>query len=126
MQNFVEFIDNCYLMELESFELLYTWFNKRRESFSIFEKLDRVFTNDQWILHFRDARVENLPIIGSDHGPIVLHLDKKIVDLKAKPFRCEEFWFHALSFIDVVRDSLNTTFIGSNAFQLVKKIQVCR
>ena len=46
--------------------------------------------------------------------------------LKTKPFRCEEFWFHILGFIDVVRDSWNTTFTGSNAFQLVKKIQVLR
>ena len=43
----------------------------------MFEKLDRVLINDQWILDFRDARVENLFIIGSNHGPIGLHLDKK-------------------------------------------------
>ena len=109
-------------MELESFELSYTWFNKRRESSSIFEKLDKVLINDHWIIHFRDARVENLPIIGSDHGPIVLHLDKIIVEMKAKPFMCEEFWFHIPGFIDIVREAWNTTFIGLNAFQLVKKV----
>ena len=64
-------------MELESFGLPYTWFNKRRESSSIFKKLDRVLINDQWIIHFRDARVENLLIIGSDYGSIVFNLDKK-------------------------------------------------
>ena len=30
MQNFAKFIDNCHLMELESFGFPYTWFNKRR------------------------------------------------------------------------------------------------
>ena len=30
MQNFSKFIDNCHLMELESFGLPYTWFNKMR------------------------------------------------------------------------------------------------
>ena len=30
MQNFAKFIDNCHLMELESFGLPYTWFNKMR------------------------------------------------------------------------------------------------
>ena len=29
MQNFAKFIDNCHMMELESFGLPYTWFNKR-------------------------------------------------------------------------------------------------
>ena len=62
-------------MELESFGLPYTWFNKRRGSSSIFEKLDKVLINDQWLLDFRYVRVENL--LGLDHGPIVLHLDKK-------------------------------------------------
>ena len=75
MQNFAEFIDNCHLMEPESFGLPYTWFIKRRESSSFFGKLDSLI-NDQWILYFRDVRVENLPIIGLDHGPIVLHLEK--------------------------------------------------
>ena len=41
--------------------------------------------------YFKDARVENLPIIGSDHGPVVLHLDRRNIDVKSKPFRCEEF-----------------------------------
>ena len=33
--------------------------------------------NGFWVLDLRDARVENLPIIRSDHGPIGLQLDKK-------------------------------------------------
>ena len=49
-----------------------------------------------------------------------------MVEIKAKPFRSEEFWFYIPGFIDVVRDSWNTNFIGSNPFQLVKKIQVFR
>ena len=77
MQNFTDFVNNCHLVELEYFRLLYTWFNKIREYSSIFEKLDRDLTNDQWIIYFRDAGVENLPIIGSNHVPIVLHLDQK-------------------------------------------------
>ena len=125
MQNFANFIDNCHLLELESFGLPYTWFNKRRYFSSIFEKLDRVLINDQWIHSFRDARAENLPIIGSNHRPIVLHLDKRDIWIKAKPFRCE-FWFHISGFIDVVNKAWSTNFIDSNTFQLVKKIQVFR
>ena len=88
--------------------------------------MDRVLINDHWLLVYRDARVENLPIIGSDHGPIVLHLDKRNISLKVKAFRREEFWFHIPEFIDVVKDAWNTHFVGSNAFQLVKKIQAFR
>ena len=91
MHDFVEFIDSCYLLELESFGLPFTWFNKSCDSSSIFEKLGKVLINEQWLYSFKDARVENLPIIGSDHGSIVLHLDKRKFEIKIKPFRCEEF-----------------------------------
>ena len=46
MQNFTDFVDNFQLFDLESIGLPYTWFNKRRNSTSNFENLDRVFIND--------------------------------------------------------------------------------
>ena len=116
MQDFGDFIDNCQLLDLESFGLPYTWFNKRKDLASIFEKLDRVLTNEQWSSFIKDSRVENLPIIGSDHGSIVLHLEKRIWESKARPFRCEEFWFHIPGFSDIVKEAWRFDFAGSNAF----------
>ena len=49
-----------------------------------------------------------------------------MVEIKSRTFRCEEFWFHIPGFIDVVKGSWNTIFVGSNAFQLIKNIQVFR
>ena len=46
MHDFVDFIDSCHLLELQSFGLPFTWFNKRDGSSSIFEKLDRVLINE--------------------------------------------------------------------------------
>ena len=43
--------------------------------------------------------------------------------MKAKPFMCEEFWFHILGFIDIVREAWNTTFIGLNALPTSEKSQ---
>ena len=122
MHDFVEFINSCHLLKLESFGLPFTWFDKRSDSSSIFEKLDRVLIKEQWMYSCKDARVENLPIIGFDHGPIILYLDKRNFEIKTKTFRCEEFWFHILGFSDVVREAWSTHFVGSNAFELVKKI----
>ena len=127
MQDFVDFIDNCQLLDLESFGLPYTWFNKRKDSASIFEKLDRVLIKEQWSSFIKDSRVQNLPIIGSNHGPIVLHLKKIIWESKARPFSCEEFWFHIPGFSDIiVKEAWCFHFVGSIAFQLVKKIQCFR
>ena len=83
--------------------------------------MDRVLINEEWIYSFRDARVENFPIIGSDYGPIMLYLDKKNIDIKTKTFRYEEFFFHIPGFSDVIKEAWNTLFVGSNVFQLVKK-----
>ena len=47
MHMFAEFIDECHQLELESYGLPYTWLNKRSDSSSIFEKLDRVLINYQ-------------------------------------------------------------------------------
>ena len=124
MLDFAEFLYSCHQLELESFGLPFTWFNKRSDSSSIFEKLDRILINEQWIYSCRDSRVENLPIIGSNHGLIVLHLDKRNFEFKSKPFRCEEFWFHIPSYSDVAREAWSTHFVGCNAFQLVKKFNV--
>ena len=123
MQDFGDFIDKYHLLDLESFGLPYTWFNKRKDSASIFEKLDMVLINEQWSSFINDSKVENLLIIGSDHGPIVLHLEKRIWKSKSRPFRCEEFWFYILAFSDIVKEAWSFHFAGSNAFQLVKKIQ---
>ena len=47
IQDFGDFINNCQLLDLESFGLPYTWFNKRKDLASIFKKLDRVLINEQ-------------------------------------------------------------------------------
>lgn len=38
----------------------------------IYERLDRVFANTTWLRYFRRARLRNLPIMGSDHGPMLI------------------------------------------------------
>ena len=41
--------------ELELFGIPFTWFNKMSDSSSIFQKLDRFPTNEQWIYSVKDA-----------------------------------------------------------------------
>lgn len=46
-----------------------TRFKDRTSVDAIFGRLDRVVTNEQWLNLRKDTRVENLLIVGSDHGP---------------------------------------------------------
>ena len=81
MLDFAEFIYSCHQLELESFGLPFTWFNKRSDSSSIFEKLDRILINEQWIYSCRDSRVENLPILGPIMDSLSCILIKEILSL---------------------------------------------
>lgn len=56
---------------------------------AIFEILDRVVANLELLNSFNDAYVENLPIIGSDHGPSLLVTDGSIKSKRFPPFRFE-------------------------------------
>ena len=55
-----------------------------------------------------------------------MHLDKRVIEIKTKLFRCEEFWFQILGFINVVKEEWKSKFVDLNVFQLVRKIQVFR
>lgn len=124
MHDFAEFINNCHLLELGSFGLPFTWFNKRGDTSSIFENLDRGLINQQQIYSFEDARVENLPIIGSDHGSIVLHLDKRDFELNLLAVKNFDSKFPVLALL--LERLGSTCWEGSNVFKLVKKIQCFR
>lgn len=67
-------LSNLWLIPIESKGLPFTWMNKRQGDDFVMEKLDRAFANSEWLDHFPHSVVCNLPIIRSDHGPIVLDL----------------------------------------------------
>lgn len=56
---------------------------------AIFERLNRTVANPPWINFYKDARVENLPLVGSDHGPILLSMSKSLESNRFPPFRFE-------------------------------------
>jgi hypothetical protein len=70
---------------------MYTWCNNQDYPFHIYERLDRVVTNSRWLRLFPFASLNNLPIHGSDHGPICLSLNPRI-HTKKKKFKLEAMW----------------------------------
>jgi exonuclease III len=68
-------ISTLSLMPIEAKGLPYTWMNKRNGDQFVMEKLDRAFGNMAWLDCYPHCLVRNLPIIASDHGPIILDSD---------------------------------------------------
>ncbi|KAM6559100.1 hypothetical protein CsatA_028339 [Cannabis sativa] len=49
----------------------FTWRNKRDNGKLIRERIDRVLVDTDWLTLYPKAGVRNLPIVASDHGPIL-------------------------------------------------------
>ena len=80
--------------------------------------------NDSTLLGMQELKI--FPSLALIMGLLSCTWIKKVIDIKTKPFRCEQFWFQILIFINVVKEAWKLKFVGSNSFQLVKKIQVFR
>ena len=60
------------LAPIESKGLSHTWMNKRKVDHFVMEKLDRAIGSIAWLETNPHYLVKNLPILCSDHGPILL------------------------------------------------------
>ena len=87
------------------------------------EKLDRVFANFDWLETHPACLVTNLPIICSNHGPIILDIDP-CTPFKYRPFRFEWIWTTHPDCPKIVKDAWNTNrSTGSHAYCLTKKLE---
>ena len=66
-----DYVKQCGLFDLGFSGPAYTWTNKRFSSTPIFERVDRCLANAEWCGMFPNTNVYNLPIILSDHAPIL-------------------------------------------------------
>ncbi|KAF4349831.1 hypothetical protein G4B88_026709 [Cannabis sativa] len=66
------FLFKCGGIDLGSVGGIFTWQNSRLAPNRIQKRLDRVIADGDWCTVFSNARVQNYPITGSDHAPILL------------------------------------------------------
>jgi hypothetical protein len=88
MNHFCAHVKSCGLIDLGFNGPAYTWSNKRFSSIPTYERLDRCLANADWCRIFPTASVLHLPMMYSDHTPILLlsvsnrHRPKNPLDLK--------------------------------------------
>jgi hypothetical protein len=84
-------VKTCGLFDLGYNGPAYTWTNKRFSSNPTYERLDRCLGNVEWCSAFPNTVVYHLPMMKSDHAPILAMLNTK-VHKYSRSFKFENWW----------------------------------
>ncbi|GJN40476.1 hypothetical protein PR202_gb29691 [Eleusine coracana subsp. coracana] len=84
-------VKNCGFFDLGYNGSAYTWTNKRFATNSTFQRLDCCLVNAAWCTTFPRTTVFHLPMLYSDHAPILAILHSWTQKTR-KPFRFENWW----------------------------------
>lgn len=66
-----------------------TWSNNGQEDEIIMERLNRAYATPSWLDHHPDTLICNLPIVQSDHAPIILYTNPALQQ-KRLPYQIEK------------------------------------
>ncbi|KAF7841845.1 reverse transcriptase [Senna tora] len=84
----VDSISYLGLIDLPTYGNWFTWTNGRQGDDLVWERIDKTFSNTQWLHLFPETWVEVLPIAASDHSPLVIHVNiaqqKNLTPLSSK------------------------------------------
>ncbi|KAL0015069.1 hypothetical protein SO802_002138 [Lithocarpus litseifolius] len=85
----------------------FTWSNQRQITKLILDRLDRCFANPSWRVQFPKAVVTHLPMVFSDHYPVLLELFKPPPTGLEKPFKFHTMRLHHPQFPEIVKRAWN-------------------
>ncbi|XP_019180199.1 PREDICTED: uncharacterized protein LOC109175391 [Ipomoea nil] len=71
-------------------------------------RLDRALSNLEWRLHFLDARVYHLPIVNSDHAPILISTMLSHKQSGPKEFKYNATWASHPEFPNFIKNNWNS------------------
>lgn len=121
-KDFQNVISQGGLLDLKHQGPAYTWTNRRRNLIELIkERLDRVLATLDWCLRFPRTKVNHLPMVHSDHAPILLNLQGQKVD-KTHSFKYEERWHLEDGYEDLVKTEWNS--ISGNIIEKSKHLSL--
>lgn len=88
---FCSMVKQCGLFDMGFHGPAYTWSNKRTTTNPTYERLDRCLANAAWCRSLPRTAIYHLPILYSDHAPILTILQGTNNNFR-KPFRFENWW----------------------------------
>lgn len=122
---FRNFLSNAGLMDMEFKGCKYTWVSNPRDGRVTREKLDRVLVNWPWRSFFPHASSIALPIISSDHSPIIFHICPK--ERSGVGFKYEAFWDEHPNCVEVVKRGWGEGVASDSAWDtFIEKSKACK
>ncbi|XP_034229350.1 uncharacterized protein LOC117638326 [Prunus dulcis] len=118
LAEFNDFINLCEVISLSATGVPFTWCNGHKDASVIYERLDRVLVNPNWLNLYPNCVLQNLPIIRSDHGPISLSCTTKNKSNNSRSFKFEAMWLSHPDFPRIFNQAWNVGYLG-NASQQV-------
>lgn len=103
----------------------YTWVSNPGDGQDTKQKIDRIIANWDWLSMFPHAIGIALPIINSDHSPLVLKPKPPL--RSGKQFKYEAFWEENEQCREVVADGWNVNFVGTSEWDNIQsKLRNCQ
>lgn len=93
----------------------YTWTNNITNHEAIYERIDKAFCNEAWKCKFPDAALWNLPILLSDHSPLILQLHPTQTQKKARPYRLEAWCLEHEDVKNIIKQEWGSTSVHSSS-----------
>ncbi|XP_074288652.1 uncharacterized protein LOC141613807 [Silene latifolia] len=99
-------VRGCELYELKGCGSFYTWTNKHEAGDKVYSRIDRVFTNEDWLNVFPGSYANFLPEGLFDHCPCLINFEEAVQNRKM-PFKYFNMWASAPNFLETVQNSGN-------------------
>ena len=99
--------------------------NNREDEGFVMERLDRAFASVEWINKYPLYSLKNIPIIRSEHGPILLDLEHQ-TPFRKRPFKFEHMWITHLGCKEMISKAWDIHTQGSRAVQFKNKLNNVR
>lgn len=122
--HFKDFIKNNSLIDMQFFNSMHTWSNRRIGRKQIASKLDIFLISDNAVHLGGDLSASILPYSSSDHWPISLQWQRP-GNVTKRPFHFEAFWLSHPAFKDFIRSTWTSfpQLEGTKMFQFQQKLK---
>ncbi|XP_074283033.1 uncharacterized protein LOC141607580 [Silene latifolia] len=117
-----QLVQGCDLYEFKGCGSFYTWTNKHEAGDKVYSRIDRVFTNEDWLNVFPGSYANFLPEGLFDHCPCLINFEEAIHNRKM-PFKYFNMWASAPNFLETVQNSWGPEVRGNAMFTVVTKLK---